>query len=88
MSRIANWRSLAERRRQAKSDRVPQRYDIRLVGRFYVQSQAVARTERHRDEARNRVHQATRRSLWFMLIAGSALFHYPVERVAQVLSLY
>ncbi len=66
----------------------PKKYDIRVVDHFYVYCQSVARTERHRDDARDRSYESTKRSIWAMLVAGSFLFYYLVERVAQAMSLF
>lgn len=65
----------------------PKKYDIRVVDQFYAYCQAVSRTAKHHDEARDRSHAATKRSLWAMLVAGSLLFYYLVERVAQAMAM-
>lgn len=63
------------------------KYDIRVVDQFYIYCQALARTAKHRDEARDRSHEAAKRSIWVMLIAGSFLFYYLMERVAQAMAM-
>jgi hypothetical protein len=63
------------------------KYDIRAVDQFYAYCQAVSRTAKHRDEAHDRSHEATKRSIWAMLIAGGLLFYYLVERVAQAMTM-
>lgn len=57
------------------------------MDQFYAYCQAVSRTAKHRDEARERSHAATKRSVWTMLIAGSFLFYYLLERVAQAMAM-
>lgn len=66
----------------------PKKYDIRVVDQFYVYCQAVARTEKLRDEVHDRSHGAVKRSICAMLIAGSFLFYYLMDRVAQAMSLF
>lgn len=72
----------------ASPDSKPEKYDIRLVDQFYVYSQAVARTERHRDEAHGRAYQSAKRSIYVTLVSGSLMFYYLVERVAVAMSLF
>lgn len=88
MTTFAQWRSPSNRVEMAWSGSKPKKYDIRVVDQFYVYCQTVARTERHRDEAHDRSYESTKRSIWAMLIAGSFLFYYLVERVAQAMSLF
>ena len=55
MTTFEHWRAPSSRFAPARSDRKPtKKYDIRLVDQFYVYCQALARTERHRDEAYQR----------------------------------
>ncbi len=65
----------------------PKKYDIRVVDQFYAYCQAVSHTAKHRDDAQDRAHEATKRSIWAMLVAGSLLFYYLVERVAQAMAM-
>lgn len=88
MTTFAQWRSPSNRVEMAWSGSKPKKYDIRVVDQFYVYCQTVARTERHRDEVHDRSYESTKRSIWAMLIAGSFLFYYLVERVAQAMSLF
>jgi hypothetical protein len=88
MTTFAHRSSPATRPARMRLQAAPKKYDIRVVDQFYAYCQAIARTERHRDEARNRSHQATKRALWTLLIAGGFLFYYLVERLAQAMSLY
>lgn len=88
MTTFAQWRSPSNRVEMARTGGKPKKYDIRVVDQFYVYSQAVARTYKHRDEARHRSYESTKRSIWVMLIAGSFLFYYLVERVALATLLF
>jgi hypothetical protein len=72
----------------AGTDRKPRKYDIRVVDQFYAYCQAIAHTEKHRDEAQCWSHGAARRAIWAMLVTGSLLFYYLMDRVAQAMSLY
>lgn len=70
----------------ARGDRRPiKKYDMRLVDQFYVYCQAVARTERHRDETCRRTRVSARRQIWSAVIGAALLFYYLVERVAQAM---
>ena len=72
----------------AGADRKPRKYDIRVVDQFYANCQAIAHSEKHRDETHDRSHNATKRSIWAMLITGSFLCYYLMDRVAQAMSLF
>ena len=69
----------------AAVDRMPKRYDIRVVDHFYGYCQAVARAHRHRDEAQTRSQLATRRAIAAMMLAGGLLCYYLLERFSQFL---
>lgn len=71
----------------ARLGRKPNKYDIRVVDRFYAYCHAVSSTNAHREEAA-RSQRATRRNIWTMLITGGFLCYYLVERVAQAMALY
>ena len=88
MTTFAQWRSRSSRPESARCELKPRKYDIRLVDQFYAYCQAVARTEGHREEAAAKSQHATKRSIWTMLVAGSFLFYYLLERVAQAMSLF
>lgn len=62
------------------------KYDIRVVDQFYAYCEAVARTHRHRDEAQVQSQFATRRSIGTMVVAGSFLCYFLLERIAQLVS--
>jgi len=87
MTTFAQWRSPSSRLEAARVYVKPQKYDIRVVDQFYSYCQAVSRADGHR-EAAAKLQQATKRSIWRILIAGSVLSYYVVERVAQAMSLY
>lgn len=88
MTTFTQWRSPGSRPDPVQSGGLHKKYDMRVVDQFYVYCQAVARTERHRHEAHRRAHAAVKRSFWGMIFAGSLLFYYLVDRVAQAMSLY
>lgn len=88
MSTFTHWRSPSSRLELAGLERRPEKYDIRVVDQFYVYCQAVARTDRYRDEARAQSHNALKRSIWTMLLASSFLFYYLMDRAAQAMSLF
>lgn len=86
MTTFERWRDPSSRFATARGDRRPmKKYDIRLVDQFYVYCQALARNERHRDEAYNRSRVWAKRQLWSTLIGAALLFYYLVERVAQAM---
>lgn len=87
MTTFAQWRSPSSRLELARLGRKPKKYDIRVVDQFYVYCQAVARTDRHRDEAHVRSLHATKRTLWTILVTGSFLFYYVMDRIQVALSL-
>ena len=82
MSTFAQW-SRPSRLVPATVDRLPKRYDIRVVDHFYGYCQAVARAHRHRDEAQVRSQFATRRAIAAMVLAGGLLCYYLLERFPQ-----
>jgi len=88
MTTFAQWRSPSSRLELARLGREPMKYDIRVVDQFYAYCQVVARTDRHRDKAHARLRHALTRSIWTMLVAGSFLFYYLMDRAAQAMSLF
>ncbi len=86
MTTFTHWQSPANRLARTPVQATLKKYDLRIVDQFYVYCQAVARTEKHHDEARARAYQATKRTLWTLLVAGGFLCYYLVERVAQAMS--
>lgn len=88
MTTFEQWRSPSHRVDAAGADRKPRKYDIRVVDQFYSYCQAIAHTEKHRVDAHARSHGAARRSIWAMLITGSFLLYYLMDRVAQAMSLF
>lgn len=88
MTTFEQWRFPSHRVQAAGADRKPGKYDIRVVDQFYSYCRAVAHTEKHRDEAHGRSHGAVRRSVWAMLVTGSFLFYYLMDRLAQAMALY
>lgn len=86
MTTFEQWRAPSSRYVLAWSEHKPmKKYDIRLVDQFYVYCQALARTERHRDEASRRARVVARRHLWSALVGAALLFYYLVERVAHAM---
>ncbi|HET9404910.1 MAG TPA: hypothetical protein VFO57_10050 [Burkholderiales bacterium] len=88
MTTFEQWRSPSSRMTAAGTGHKPRKYDIRVVDQFYAYCQAIAHTEKHRDEARCRSHGAARRSIWTMLVTASFMFYYLMDRVAQAVSLF
>lgn len=88
MTTFEQWRSPSRRVDAVGADRKHRKYDIRVVDQFYSHCQAIAHTEKHRDEAHGRSYGAARRLIWAMLVTGSFLFYYLIDRVAQAMSLY
>lgn len=88
MTTFAQWRSPSCRTERVGLEPKARKYDIRVVDGFYVYCQAVARADQHRDEAHGRSHNATKRSIWAMLVAGSFLSYYVMDRVAQAMSMF
>ncbi|MBI3044358.1 MAG: hypothetical protein HYY78_16165 [Betaproteobacteria bacterium] len=88
MTTFAQWRSPASRGALSRLEQKPRKYDLRVVDQFYRYCQAISRTDRHRDEVHTRSQHAMRRTLWTMLVAGSFLFYYLIERAAQAMSLF
>ena len=86
MTTFAQWRSPSGRV-EARSNVRPQKYDLRVVDQFYSYCQAVSSADAHRAAAA-RSHVAVKLNLWKLLIAGSFVCYYVVERVAQAMSLY
>jgi len=84
MTTFEQWRSPSNRA-QTGADHKPKKYDIRVVDQFYVYCQAIACTEKHRDEVHFRSHGATKRSIWTMLVAASFLCYYLIDRIAQAM---
>ena len=72
MTTFAQWRSPANRFIQARLERKPRKFDIRVVDHFYAYCQAVSRTDRYRQTVA-RAQRAAKRTLWTMLIAGGFL---------------
>jgi hypothetical protein len=87
MTTFAQWRSPGNRLAAAGTGVRPRKYDMRMLDHFYVYCHAVARADRHRDDAA-RSQQATKRHLWAMLLGISVLGYHLVERIAQVISLF
>lgn len=87
MSTYAHWRSPGSRPEAVAPTVEPRKYDIRLVDQFYTYCQAAHRTDRHLAAA-SRLHQATKRGIWKLIVAGGLLSYYLVERVAQAMSLF
>lgn len=85
---IAQGHPSGSRSDAALSGREPRKYDIRVVDQFYTYCQAVARTDRHRDEAHARLRNTLKRSVWTALVSGSFLFYYVMDRAAQAMSLF
>ena len=85
---FAQWRPATGGSAAAPGDPKPWKYDIRVVDQFYDYCQAIARTDRHRDEAHARLRTALKRSIWSMLVAGSFLFYYVMDRAAQAMALF
>jgi len=85
MTRFAQWRRTMASPGDAAGGRRPRKYDLRIVDHFYGYCDAVARTHRHRDEARLQSQLATRRSLASMILGGGLLFYYILERISQVI---
>jgi len=85
---FARWDEPTGRAGFAPTHSRPRKYDIRVVDRFYAYCQAVAQTDRHRDEAHARLRNTLKRSVWSMLIAASFLFYYVMDRAAQAMALF
>jgi hypothetical protein len=89
MTTYAQWRSPSSRPETGSTGSygLPRKYDIRVVDQFYSYCQAVSRTDQHRATAA-RSQEAMKLNLWKSIVAGSLVFYYLVERVAQAMSLY
>jgi hypothetical protein len=86
MTTFEQWQDPSSRCTTGRAARKPmKKYDIRLVDQFYAYCQALARTERHRDEAYIRSRVSARRQFWSLLVGAALLFYYLVERVAQAM---
>ena len=87
MSTYAQWRSPGSRAEMVTPSNEPRKYDIRLVDQFYTYCQAVHRTDRQLAAA-SRLHQATKRGIWKLIVTGGLISYYLVERVAQAMPLF
>jgi len=85
---IAQWRPVTGGSAGAPRDAKPWKYDIRVVDQFYDYCQAIACTDRHRDEAHARLRNGLKRSIWSILVASSFLFYYVMDRAAQAMALF
>jgi len=81
MTTFAQWRSPSSRLEAARVYVKPQKYDIRVVDQFYCYCQAVSHTDGHCETAAKSLH-TIKRSIWAMLVGGSFLFYYLMDRVA------
>ena len=64
-----------------RPDFKPRKYDIRVVDQFYCYCQTVSRIDGHRETAAQS-RLAIKRSVWAILIGGSFLFYYLMDRAA------
>jgi hypothetical protein len=87
MTTFAQWRSPSSRLETGRLDVTPRKYDIRVVDQFYSYCQTVSRTDQQRAAAARSL-QTAKLKFWRVLVAGSLLSYYVVERVAQAMSLY
>jgi hypothetical protein len=78
MTTFAQWARPGSRLEAARAR--PKKYDIRIVDQFHGYCMAVARTHRHREEARGESQFATRRTLATLVLAGGMLCYYLLER--------
>jgi hypothetical protein len=78
MTTFAQWARPGSRLEPARCR--PKKYDIRIVDHFHGYCVAVARTHRHRDEARAESQFATRRTLVTLVLAGAGVCYYLLER--------
>lgn len=79
MTTFAQWRSPVGRVERPRL--VPNKYDIKVVDRFYAYCSAVAATKGHHD-AVSRSRGKVKRTLWTIFFAGALLSYYALERLA------